>query len=161
MKKTALPVERLHDLLSYDRESGLFRWRVRRGGRSNGIAGSLQRSYLAIRVDGLAYPAHRLAWLYVHGVFPLEDLDHINGDRLDNRLSNLREASRSENNQNIRAPRKHSSSQLLGAFKHQSGFISKITVNKSQRYLGAFSTAELAHEAYLKAKKAFHPFSTL
>lgn len=107
--------------------------------------------------------AHRLAWLYVHGRWPIADIDHINGIRDDNRFTNLREASRAENNQNIRSARSHAISGLLGAHWHrQSGlWYMRIKVDGKSFTKGMFATAEEAHAAYLKAKAEHHPFSTI
>lgn len=96
---------RLKDLLHYDPETGNFTWRQVRGGKLPGdIAGSVCRArgkdYRRIRVDDELVMAHRLAWLYMHGVWPDDELDHEDGDGLNNRIRNLVPAGRQENNVN-------------------------------------------------------------
>ena len=97
-----LAAERLRELLEYFPETGIFRWRVsRQRVRVGSIAGCLNGDgYLTIMVDGKKHRAHRLAWLYVHGTWPKDQIDHINRDRADNRIENLREATPTENNRN-------------------------------------------------------------
>lgn len=98
--------EQLKELLEYQPESGEFVWlaaksrRVKVGAK----AGSLRRvnGYTTIRIDGQRYRSHRLVWLYSYGVFPEKDIDHVNGNRNNNCLENLREVSRSENSRNVR-----------------------------------------------------------
>lgn len=89
-----LTVERLKALLEYEPETGAFRWksptnqRIRRG-IATGRVGT--KGYLYIGIDRKSYMAHRLAWLYVHGHWPLEQIDHINRIKTDNRIANLRD----------------------------------------------------------------------
>lgn len=95
---------RLKELLDYDPETGLFTRLVTTS--SQAVAGSVVGSdngtgYLRVMVDGRRYCLHKLVWLYVHGSFPHDMLDHINMDKSDNRLCNLREASMSENRCNV------------------------------------------------------------
>ncbi len=166
-KPITLTQERLKELLSYDPESGLFVWRIARGGRMPGSdAGTVTNRYLIINVDRRLYRAHRLAWLYSYGSWPVADIDHIDGDRLNNRISNLRQASRSENMQNQHTARSNNRSGLLGVHYMKRGhrlrrWYSKIKVGEKQKMLGYFLTPEEAHEAYLKAKKLHHPFQTI
>lgn len=116
-----LTAERLRELLSYDPETGIFR-RVatRRQVKSGDIAGSDDgKGYWRIRVNGEKHRAHRLAWLYVNGAWPIDQLDHINGDKLDNRICNLREATNSENQQNRSLPKSNTSGRLGVHFDKQ------------------------------------------
>lgn len=160
---STLTAERLRSLVSYDPETGLFTWLVSRGcvkaGHTSGWTDQHGRVFLS--VDFKWRRAHRLAWLYMTGEWPKEEIDHINGNPSDNRFCNLREATRMENQQNIRKARSDSTSKLIGARPHQGRWRADIRVNKKKYFLGSFETAEAAHEAYVKAKRELHPFGTL
>lgn len=96
-----LTAQEVRRLLSYDAETGCFRWNESRGRVIAGEkAGRVNHGYISIRVCGREHGAHRLAWLYVHGAWPEGDIDHINRDRSDNRIANLRQATRAQNLQN-------------------------------------------------------------
>lgn len=104
-RKHKLKASRVRELLTYDPLTGLFRWRKYRAGRAKAgtIAGTLDTDgYRQIRIDGVLYLAHRLAWLYVHGRFPHSDLDHWDLDRDNNAIENLRPCTESENTANTR-----------------------------------------------------------
>lgn len=110
-RTTLLTAERLRELLSYDPVTGIFTWRVDRGGNAKrgSVAGSPNSDgYIQIKIDGVLHKAHRLAWLYVHGTWPDEQIDHRIGDRSDNRISELRPADFSENacNRGLRSDNK-------------------------------------------------------
>jgi hypothetical protein len=91
--------EDLLDLLEYNPETGIFHWRRSRPGiRADRVAGTKSRyGYWQIMVRSRSYLAHRLAWFYVHGKWPVDVLDHIDGKKLNNRISNLRDVSLKEN----------------------------------------------------------------
>ena len=104
MPNTILAQKELKELLHYNPETGLFTRKVSLSNRVKigDIAGSINSSgYIAIRVRGNPLSAHRLAWLYVHGVWPENEIDHINQNRADNRLINLREVTGKENHKNM------------------------------------------------------------
>jgi hypothetical protein len=151
--------------VDYDPETGLFRWKLLSGkARPGAIAGSRHcQGYVAIGYQGHRMLAHRLAWAFVHGEFPRHEIDHINGDRTDNRIANLRDVSRSVNNENLRGARSHNKSGLLGVSRRNwcSTFGAAIRVNGKRYHLGSFPSAEKAHEAYLTAKRRLHEGNTL
>jgi hypothetical protein len=159
---TELTQQRLKELLSYDHETGLFTWRVSKGTAKKGsIAGYKHLDgYIQIMIDNKNYLAHRLAWIYVYGSLPEKDLDHINEIKDNNRICNLRLATRQENNHNISKPRIHNISGFRGVCwcKCAKKWKSQIGINGKKKYLGIFNTAEEAYEAYLKAKREIHPF---
>lgn len=142
-----LTVERLRYLLTYDRETGLFTRLVTVTNRTKAgsIAGSKTwNGYVIIGIDGVNYQAHRLAWLWVHGRWPVEMIDHINRVRDDNRFENLREADRTLNARNVRSVGYHIDK--YGRFRVG------ITVRHRSIYLGTYSTAEEARAVYLAAR---------
>jgi hypothetical protein len=163
-RKRILPlvtVERVRELFTYDPETGLFTARV---SRQNCPAGTVitrtdRKGYIRFYIDGAHYLGHRLAWLYVYGVWPAEQVDHINHVHADNRLSNLRLCSNAENRQNIRLTG-YGASGYLGVTYHAGTgrWMAKITLAGEGRYLGLHDTPEQAHEAYLIAKREVHYF---
>jgi len=164
MNTVGISHEELLALLSYNPDSGVFLWkkRVAIGTGSGAVAGGISRiGYRVIQLAGRLTSAHRIAWFYMTGVWPANDIDHINGVRDDNRWCNLREATRAENMQNQRRAQKHNKCGFLGVHPTEKGFRACIRKNGKLHHLGYFSTPELAHGAYLVAKKAMHPFSTL
>ena len=115
MKNTeSLTQQRLKEVLNYDAESGVFTWAVgRRKAAKNVVAGGFSdRGYLTIGIDGVKHRAHRLAWFYVHGVYP-DQIDHLNHVRHDNRMINLRETDSYGNSRNQSKP-SHNTSGVVG-----------------------------------------------
>lgn len=165
MAKTDLTAERLRELLHYDPDTGVFRWVAARPNcRSGEQAGcTRENGHVIICLDGKLYYAHRLAWLYVHGAWPSKLIDHINGNRSDNRIQNLRDVEPSVNAQNIRQAFKTNASGVLGAslFKRTGRYVAMIRIDGKKRYLGYFDTAEEAHAAYLAAKRKHHQGCTI
>ena len=155
-----LTQERLKELLDYDPETGVFVWKVNRGrtAKAGTPAGNKNHDgYNRIMVDGKHYMAHRLAWFYVYGVWPANELDHINRERGDNKISNLRKASRLENMWN-RARHSNNTSGYAGVSwsKLHNKWRADIQVNGKGKHLGLFNTPEEAHTAYLAAKEELH-----
>ena len=157
--------ERLLRLLEYDPLTGLFTWKYQpKRGISAGTPAGYKHSqgYTSIGLGCYQFFAHRLAWLFSYGAWPSKHIDHINGDKKDNRIANLRDVSRTVNLQNMRAPRRSSRTGLLGVGIYKDGrFIAKIRLNNKQRHLGIFATAEEASEAYLAAKRKWHEGCTI
>lgn len=165
MQKTELTSKRLREFLKYDAETGEFHRLTTGGGIKAGAkAGCVNRGgYMVVRVDGVLYYAHRLAWLYVTGAWPEHILDHFDGDRMNNRFANLREATWEVNAQNLRGPKKNSKSGLLGVCwsKNDKRWIAQIYRHGEGRVLGYFKSAEEAHQSYLTAKRREHEGCTL
>lgn len=163
-KRQSLTVGRLRQLVSYDPGTGVFvRLSNTTRQKAGDIAGSRRADgYVKFRVDGVEQFAHRLAWLYVHGEWPKKHIDHIDGNPTNNALANLRVADDAENLQNQWRASSKSRTGLLGVSFHKCGYWrARIAVNKKSRTVGYFKTAELAYEAYLKAKRELHPFGEL
>lgn len=155
-----LTAERLRKLLHYDAETGVFTRLVDSGpARVGDIAGSLMRNgYIRISADGKQYYAHRLAWLHVHDEWPAAGIDHLNGHKTDNRISNLRDVSQVVNGQNQRKAHKRNRGGLLGAsFDKGTGrWAAQISHGGRNRYIGRFESADSAHRAYLQVKRVLH-----
>lgn len=146
--------EEIKELLDYNPETGELHWKHWRPGvRKDMSAGCLRDDgYIQLIIGHRTYRAHRLAWMYVHGRWPDGDIDHVNMNRSDNRLANLREASRSQNVANSRA-RANNPTGLKGVSfcKRKGKFRSQIKIKGRQKFLGHFNSAEDAHAAYVKA----------
>ena len=142
-----LTAEDLRSQLAYDEETGFLRWKKSKSTRikPGDIAGcKLSNGYITIRLNGGLYLAHRLVWLYVHGEWPEAVIDHIDGDRTNNRLANLRAASLSQNRRNI--PHKgYYFVEREGLFK------ARISIAGKSIHLGSFRTADEARAAYVAA----------
>jgi len=147
----ALSVDRLRELLSYDLETGHFRWLVSRqgtGGKGSIAGNTSVYGYREIRVDYVLHKAHRLAWLYVHGALPVNEIDHIDGNKANNRLSNLRIANRSQNTANRRTPRADNQLGVHGVSRSRNGFTARVMKDSVLYRLGTYDTVELASIAY-------------
>lgn len=165
---TKLSAERLRELLHYDPETGVFVWLVGRSGvkksRNSVAGGSDGQGYQRIKIDGVYYGAHRLAWLYVTGKFPNGVIDHIDGCRTDNRFANLRSVSRRINRENQRSASSSSKTGLLGVCapnKSSKRYGAMIGTKGRRIMIGRFDTPELAHEAYVEKKRLLHEGCTL
>jgi hypothetical protein len=164
--KTPLTAQRLRELLHYDPETGLLTRLTdnKRGRRIGDEAGSLHASgSKEVMVDGINYRYHRVAWLHFHGVWPTFDIDHINGNKADNRISNLRDVPEDINMQNERRVRKNNKSGFMGVHwrADRSSWVASIRVNGKSIRLGSFATAEEAEAAYIAGKRLHHPGFTL
>ena len=153
--------EIVRSLLIYDQDTGFFFWKINRraGAKSKDKAGHLIKhsGYINIRINGKGYMAHRLAWLHVYGHWPELEIDHIDGVRTNNAMSNLRNVSRIVNCQNLRsAPTRNVNSGLLGVYPNGKKWRARITVLKKPISLGTFDFKEQAHAAYLSAKRIHH-----
>jgi len=154
---TRITQKRLKEVLHYNPETGDFTWKVFLGGVKTGdIAGCKGRRYRQIRVDNEQYMAHCLIWLYVHGDFPEDQIDHINHDGFDNRLVNLRAVTQVVNHRN-RSFSKNNTSGVMGVhwYKSHSRWRATIMINGKHKYLGLFKTISEAVSIRKKAEVEF------
>jgi hypothetical protein len=154
--------QRLNELFIYDKYAGKFIRRVAVGRHGRYKKGQLAgtktiHGYIIVGVDGKRYMAHRLVWLYMYNVWPSTDLDHINQDKSDNRIDNLREVTRSQNMQNVTL-HAHNSSGHKGVswLTSRAKWRAYIFVNRQQTHLGLFSNIEDAIKARKNAELTFH-----
>lgn len=145
----------VRDLLDYNADTGEFFWKVPRGNRRIGSpAGSPDpKGYIVIIIGRRHCLAHRLAWLWMTGEWPNECIDHIDGDRGNNRWVNLREATYSQNNMN-RTRNQRALPQ--GVYPSRERFVAQLNINGKRRHLGVFATPEDAHEAYQQAATHYY-----
>lgn len=146
-QQTTITAERLRAVLSYDESTGEFTWIDTRHSavKVGQIAGRINsEGYRKIKIDGQMYSAHRLAWFYWFGEFPSKQIDHINRDKSDNRICNLRLATNSQNQMNrpfkVRA--------LPRGVKIQKGRYQARAGANGSVYLGSYATVEEAQTAY-------------
>jgi hypothetical protein len=163
--KSNLTAERLREVLHYDPETGFFTWLCNRGraAKSGQMAGNISKSlgYRMVMIDQCNHYGHRLAYLYMTGALPLWQIDHIDGDRTNNRFANLRDVPQGINLQNRRAAQPNNKLGLLGVVQRGNRFSAQITLNRKSIPLGVFDTPKEAHEAYLKKKREIHHGNTL
>ncbi len=158
--KNDITAERGREVLSYDPETGAFRWRQSASYRMKpgSIAGTVNsKGYRKIFIDRRAYRAHRLAWLYVHGTWPTEHIDHINRVKDDNRIANFRDATLSENMHNRPKLATNSSGFKGVTFDQRKGkWAASITTDGLAVSLGYYGSAEEASAAYLGAARLYN-----
>jgi hypothetical protein len=152
----------IKEYLSYNPDTGVFtrltssnRW------KAGHTTGTLDKAgYTIIRYKGKQYKAHRLAWYYVYGSMPIHNIDHINEDKSDNRINNLRLDNRNNNTQNVSLPTKTSKSGLRGVHwcNRDKKWIAQLSVNGRQICVARSDNKQEAYDAYLAAKREHHTF---
>jgi len=162
----SIDVEVLRGLLDYDPKSGVLTWKHRQDARpqwnakcAGKIAGSLNKSigYVTLRIFDKAYYAHRVAYALMTGEWPKNGIDHINGDRKDNRWDNLRPANQSQNMMNRRKSAKNSTGYKGVCYdKTHKVYVADIRANGKSIRIGRYATPEEAHAAYCKASADLH-----
>jgi hypothetical protein len=160
-----LTVEQLKNTLDYDAGTGVFIWKIRpsKAVMAGDVAGCVEKriGYITIGIAGRVYKAHRLAWLYVYGSWPKGLIDHINGNKADNRIDNLRDVLADGNSQNVRKPNRRNKSGFMGVIWFQNKWRASMSVNGKSKWLGDYSTPEEAHQVYLEAKRKYHAACTI
>lgn len=158
MKKPSESIDQLRLVLDYRPLTGEFWWLHQKQGRNlSSPAGWVNPTdgYRYIGLAGGSFAAHRLAWYFVSGEWPQQHIDHINGDRHDNRAENIRLATHAENLRNSKTPRSNTSG-FKGVSPSGRRWVSKISHEGRQRHLGTFATPEEAHEVYDLAAQLLH-----
>lgn len=154
---------RLLEVLDYESSTGLFRWKLRTSGpdRRGKVAGAVTHNgYIQVWVDGRAYLGHRLAWFYVHGVWP-KRIDHKDQNKKHNAIDNLRDVTQSQNMANV-GKRASNTTGFKGVSWHKQArkYVARIRLNYRYIYLGLFTRPEDAHAVYCaKAKELFGEFA--
>ncbi len=164
-----ITADRVRELLHYDKETGVFTWRIDVGRWGRTKAGTVTGSpdangHLRIQVDGVLLYAHRIAWLYMTGHWPTGDVDHRDGCPSNNVWSNLRDVLHQTNTENRRRATKDKKSGLpigVSIDRRDDTIRADITVNGKTISLGRYSTPEAAHTAYLDAKRKLHAGCTI
>lgn len=154
-----ITAERLRAVVNYDPDTGTFTWiRSKQGVRYGSRAGAIKaKGYRSIQVDGKDYAEHRLAWLWMTGEWPKDQIDHINRVRDDNRWSNLREATQSQNFANRVALRTNKTG-LKGAHFETGRQVWKAAIMKDgvHHFIGRYACPAAAHFAYIVAADKLH-----
>ena len=137
--------------LDYDPETGIFKWKIaRRGVKSGSVAGTLTLTgYIQIQLFNKLYLAHRLAWLYVNGEFPEDQMDHINGVKIDNRIVNLRAVTHVENSKNKAMPKTNTSG-FIGVRWNKKSKKWRVCIQKTH-----YGTFKSKSDATTKAKEVY------
>ena len=160
MGRNSLTQHDLKLIVHYASDTGIFTFTQRVCNRLQvgAVAGSEKTDgYRMISIKGKKYFAHRLAWLYEYGRFPKGQIDHIDGNKSNNKISNLRDVCQSINQQNRRKARSNSLCGLLGVTSTPNGtYKARIRLDGVQYYLGSTKTPEEAHKLYLEAKRKLH-----
>ena len=152
--------DRIRQLLDYDPDTGFFTWKIFRRWSApvGGKAGHLNsKGYMKITIDSIEYQAHRIAWKYMTGEDPIYQIDHIDGVKLNNRFSNLRQATNEENQKNIGKQKNNTSGQKGVTYtKKKKKWMARIGVKYKRIFIGEFEKFEDAVSAYKVAAKKYH-----
>lgn len=161
--------ERIRELLNYDADTGEFTWLTRpeishhvktwNARYAGKTAGRLNdhNGYREISIDDRRYKSHRLAWLWVHGDWPRDCIDHIDGNKLNNAIANLREATKSENGQNSGKHRDNTSGwKGVSWYGARRKWCAEIMVSRRRIRLGYYDCPDAAAAAYAIAANKYH-----
>ncbi|MAC71291.1 MAG: Fis family transcriptional regulator [Gammaproteobacteria bacterium] len=160
MKVLPLPTQaRLKEVLDYNEDTGVFRWKKKTSKNSNvkiGQVAGTKELYIIIKIEKINYKAHRLAYMYVTGEDPGElDIDHDDKNKHNNAFSNLRKATRGQNKSNTNSY-KNNKVGIKGVRKKGNRYKAQISKNGKSHYLGSYKTPEAAHKAYCEAADKYH-----
>ena len=162
---TGLPdAEELRRLYLYDMDTGVFLRRITVGQRAKAgtVPGNTNRGRRRIRFLGKQHFASRLAWLYVYGEWPVGEVDHLNGDKSDDRISNLRDVDHATNLQNLRSARSDNVLSVMGVRSRRQGkFEARIMVSGKSIFIGSFGSEGEAGSAYIEKKRELHAGCTI
>lgn len=165
-RESTTSIDRLHELFRVDKGRLIRLVKTSSRAKVGDIAGRLKPDlYREVRVDCVAILEHRIVWAMANGRWPVDEIDHINGVKDDNRIENLREASSAQNSQNITKARSDNKTGLLGVSYYKNHktkpYKADCRINGVTVYLGRFNTPEKAHEAYISWKRKNHEFCTI
>ena len=154
-----IPIDLINEYLSYDSDSGIFRWKKSKGssraGSEAGCVSSL--GYLIIKLNGTYYKAHRIAYALIHGISNTDSVDHINRVKTDNMISNLRISTASENSRNMTENRLSTTGKRGVTYhKRDKMYQASIRTGHKRIHLGYFMTLDEASMAYERAAKKYH-----
>jgi hypothetical protein len=158
------PLKRIKSLLAYTPDTGVFTWRQSRGTKKEGSVAGWQHStgYWYIRLDGCDYKLHRLAWLYVYGKDPEGLLDHIDRNKSNNRITNLRTATHAQNQQNKKVYKNNRSGHKgIGWYAPTNKWRVRIQHEGTNRLLGYFIYLKDAVAARAAAEKKTHSHAAI
>ena len=150
--------ELLLELFLYDSNTGTLKWKkLNRKRKEEGAGTLLPSGYLQVSINYKSYLLHRVIWMYVYGEWPSRCIDHINGNRSDNRLINLRLATHAENSHNMKTHKDNTSGYKGVYFQKRRGkWAARIQINGKRKELGRFNTPEEASDAYKTASIKYH-----
>lgn len=157
---TEAELEGIDKNLSYDPETGVFKYLTKRGRKNKDLTVSSKdrHGYIRVSYKGKRYLGHRVAFYLMKGFWPKQDVDHIDGNRANNKWGNLREASRSENLWNQKVTR--GESKYKGVVRSGRGWVAQVSKKPDKYYLGYYLSQEEAALVYnYKAQELFGVFS--
>ncbi len=165
MAKAKISQSEIMRLVNYDPNTGIFSWASSRVGCKKGeIVGNISPTgYVRIGLNRTSYLAHRIAWVYMTGKWPVYDIDHIDGNPSNNKFENLRDVSTGTNVQNVKGARSDSKTKLLGVDMHKRDnlYRARIMVDGKRKTLGYFKNMDEAYSVYLEAKRMLHNGCTI
>lgn len=151
--------DRLHSLLRYDDQTGKLFWKCVTSNRVkvDDEAGTVGKNgYKYVCIDGCRFLAHRLVFFMKNGLWPNGQIDHMDNDKLNNKIENLRDCAAKENAENKKTPQKNNSVGVLGVSPSRKKFKAQIQVDGKNKFLGRYETISEAKAAYIDAKKSLH-----